>query len=344
MSALRAIRGGVALILIGLAGCDNVRWGGADVAIVSPPPRAAVTAGDEPVDGVVQPERLPTGPVLYHVIRDEAGALMRPIAEIAGDSLIPVRAGADPETFGNRFIAEHMRQGAEFVLFSSGMRVGTLVVEGSEMPGSGACPLVPQARGALELGQDVGEAVELLALARLEAPQVPRRLASPTQPTRNMQVIGPILAERIMRARRAPLPGNWQRAMQQLQPFPYGTAGQVGFAATFLVGDELGTGGNNEGHSTFFIGAPAQASFDTTYVDFTVYQQSGKRAPRVVDFLDWNRSGHVELLLEVYSVDQSWFEAVGRGQDGRWRRILDGRCPSPGAPPAAAPPPDGGGG
>jgi hypothetical protein len=326
MNALRTIRGGLALILIGLTGCDNVRWGGADVAIVSPPPRAAVDAGDAPADGAAEPERIPTGSLLYHVRRTEDGAMMRPIAEITGDTLVPIRAGADPESFGNRFIAEHMRQGSEFVLFSQGLRVGTLVIEGAEMPEGGGCPVVPHARGILELGQDLGETTELLALARLDAPQVLRRLGTTNQPTRNMQVIAPILAERVMRARRAPLPGNWPRAMQQLQPFPYGTAGQVGFAATFLVGDELGRGGNNEGHSTFIIGGPAQASFDTTFVDFTLYQQSGKRAPRVVDFLDWNRSGHVELLLEVYSVDQSWYEALGRGQDGRWRRIFDGRC------------------
>jgi hypothetical protein len=272
---------------------------------------------------------MPTGAVLYYVQRAEDGAVMRPLAEIDGDTLISIQAGADPETFGNRFIAEHMRQGSEFVLFSRGLRVGTLVVEGSEMPASGACPLVPHARGVLELSADAGEAGELLALSRLQAPQVLRRLGAPLQPTRNMQVIAPILAERVMRARRAPLAGNWQRAMQQLQPFPYGTGGQMAFAATFLVGDELGMGGNNEGHSTFMIGAPVQASFDTTYVDFHVYQQSGKRAPRVVDFLDWNRSGQVELLLEVYSVDESWFEALGRGQDGRWRRTFDGRCRRP---------------
>jgi hypothetical protein len=340
MSLFRTLRGGAALILIALTGCDNVRWGGADVAIVSPPPRAPSVADEVDEDGEPVAERLPTGPVIYYVQRTEGGALMRPIAEIGGDTLIPVRAGTDPESFGNRFIAEHMRQGSEFVLFSNGVRVGTLVVESAEMPEGGGCPLVPHAVGALELSQAVGEATELLALSRLQAPQVQRRLGAPTQPTRNMQVIAPILAERVMRARRAPLAGNWQRAMQQLRPFPYGTGDQMAFAATFLVGDELGMGGNNEGHSTFMIGAPVQASFDTTYVDFTLYQQSGKRAPRVVDFLDWNRSGQVELLLEVYSVNERWFEAVGRDASNRWRRIFNGRCPTPGgqAPPAAAEP------
>jgi hypothetical protein len=324
----RLLRSGAALMLIALSACDNVRWGGADVTIVSPPPRTA--AGVSAVTDEEAGVRMPTGAVLYYVRRGEDATTMRPVAEIDGDTLLAILPGADPETFGNRFIADHLRQGAEFVLFANGVRVGTFVVQGAEMPQFAVCPRVPQAVGLLELAQGTEEVVEMLALARNQAPQVARRLGTPTQPTRSMQVIGPILAERIMRARRAPLPGNWQRAMQQLRPFPVGAAGEMGFAATFLVGDELGPGGNDEGHSTFFIGAPRQTTFDTVFVDFTVYQQAGKRAPRVIDFLDWSRSGQVELLLEVYSVDQSWFEAVGRDQAGRWRRIFDGRCPAGG--------------
>jgi hypothetical protein len=337
MTPRRILRGGAALILLALSACDNVRWGGADVTVVSPPPRA--TAAVDAATGEEIGERLPTGPVLYYVRRAEDGTRMRPVAEIDGDSLLRLEPGADPQTWGNRFIADHLRQGSEFVLFSNGVRVGTLMVQAAEMPVAAACPFVPHAFGQLELAQGAEEIVEMLALSRNHAPQVARRIATPTQPTRSMQVIAPILAERIMRARRAPLPGNWQRAMQQLRPFPVGQAGDMGFATTFLVGDELGPGGNDEGHSTFFIGAPAQATFDTVFVEHTVYQESGKRAQRVVDFLDWTRSGQVELLLEVYSVDESWFEAVGRDTRNRWRRIFDGRCPGLAAP-AALPPAD----
>jgi hypothetical protein len=324
MTPGRALRGFAALIVIAVAACDNVRWGGADVTVVSPPPRATVSpdAADIEETGA----RLPGGPVLYYVRRAEEGTRLMPIAEIDGDSLMPLRPGADPETYGTRFIADHMRQGSEFVLFSRGVRVGTLVVQSADMPQFATCPRVPQAFGALELAQGTEEIVEMLALARIHAPQVTRRLAAPTQPTRSMQVIAPILAERVMRARRAPLPGNWQRAMQQLLPFPYGTGDEMGFAATLLVGDTLGLGGNHEGHSTFFIGSPQQVTFDTAYVAFASYPDTRKRAPRVVDYLDWTRSGNVELLLEVYSVDEKWFEAVGRDREDRWRTIFDGRC------------------
>jgi hypothetical protein len=30
--------------------------------------------------------------------------------------------------------------------------------------------------------------------------------------------------------------------------------------------------------------------------------------------------------MQVYGVNDTWFEAVGRGQDGAWRRIFRDRC------------------
>jgi hypothetical protein len=307
------------------AGCDNVSWGGADVVVVSPPP-PRVGEADEPLAPGATVERLPEGAVLYYVVRDTAGASMIPVAEIREDSMLSVGPLQDPAAFGTRFIGEHMRQGAEFPLFSRGVRVGTFILQSAEMQQPGACPLVPRARGSLELLQGAEQNVEFLALARADAPQVPRSLPTQLQPTGRMQVMAPILAERVMRAERAGLPGNWQRAMAQLQPFPHDEDGTLGFATTFLVGDTLAMGRNNEGHSTFLIARTEGMSFATEYVDFANYAQTGKRAPRVVDFLDWDRSGLNNLLLQVYSVDQTWFEAVGRGTDRQWRRILDGRC------------------
>ena len=38
--------------------------------------------------------------------------------------------------------------------------------------------------------------------------------------------------------------------------------------------------------------------------------------------------GQPEVLLEVFSTDERWFEAVGRSEDG-WRHIFNDRCPRP---------------
>jgi hypothetical protein len=330
----------VGLIVILLAGCDNVSWGGAEIAVVPPPPKARTTTPEATVEARVEP--LPTKPILYYVTRNQTGAFMTPVGEIQGDSVAPIRASGDAPTYAGRFIAEFMRDGAEFTLFSRGMRAGTFIVHNASLPGQPQCPLLPTASGALELSSSV-TATEFLALARADAPVVPRRVAPPETTGRMRSIVGPILAERIMRARQAPLPGNWVRANAQVIAFPAATSADDAFAATFLVGDVLGPGDDNEGHSVFFIAAPntSQTGYDTVFVSFRNYPETGKAAPRVIDFLDWNRDDSPELLIQVYGVSDTWFEAVGRGRDDSWRRIFRDRCEDGGRslilpPPAPA--------
>jgi hypothetical protein len=315
------------LILTLLSGCDNVNWGGADLTIVRPPPkiRGAQPVATGPEPGV---ERLPEGPILYYVTVDERGGTLQPVAEISGDSLRAIRPGENPRAFADAFIASHMRQGAEFVLFHSGARAGTLIVQSADLNAT-LCPALPRALGTLELGSSTVQLSEFLALARVQAPQVARRNDEGLETTRTMQVLAPILAEKILRVRQAPLPANWQRAMAQLKPFPLANSTNPGFATTFLIGDTLGPGLDNDGVSLLYVGVPEQLNFDTAYIQFHNYAQDGKRAPRVIDYLDWNRDDEVELLLRVYGVNDTWLEAVGRGKDGRWRRLFSGQCETP---------------
>lgn len=319
------MRGAALLIVAFLSGCDNVSWGGADVAIVPPPPRATATP-DTTYVGEPTSERMPEGPVLFHVLRDSLSATMVPVAEVSGDSLLPVRAQANPDAYGARFIAMNMRQGSEFALFSDGVRAGTFVVQSAQVrESSNPCLRTPIAQGSLELGASAAGITEFVGIAKPHAPQVPRRLDQQLQVSRTMQVVGPILAERMIRARSAPLPANWQRAMAQITPFPAGNEQTAGFAATLLVGDTLGRGLDNEGYSLFFVAVPALASFDTVYVEYRDYATTGKQAPRVVDFIDWNRDEQVDLLLQVYGIDDTWYEAISSA-GGKWRKVYRGRC------------------
>jgi hypothetical protein len=321
---IRIARAAAGLIVILLAGCDNVSFGGADVAVVPPPPRA-VSLPEGAAEAGVEP--LPRGPVLYYVARTADGAYMTPVGEIAGDSLAPIRSAGDPETYAGRFVAEFMREGGEFTLFSRGRRAGTFVVHNTSMPQTPSCPLLPMATGALELSGNV-QATEFLALARADAPTVPGRTAPPETTGRMRGIVAPILAERIIRARGAPLPASWQRANAQVVAFPAMNLPDAGFTATFLVGDELAIGGDNDGHSTFFIAVPtpSQTGYDTVFVNFRNYAETGKAAPRVIDYLDWTRDNQADLLLQVYGVNDTWFEAVGRTRDGSWRRTFQDRC------------------
>jgi hypothetical protein len=311
-------------VLVSTTACDNIDWGGADVAIVPPPPRAdALPASGE--DLAADP--LPEGPLLFYVAPSTEGASMVPIAEISGDSLRPLRGEKDQRMYANRLVAAHMRRGAEFVLFRRGSRVGSVVIQQASVPEGNACPMLPTARGTLELSAGAQQIPEFLAISKVNAPEVGRNIPFTTEPNRSMQVIGPILAERMIRARGAELPGNWQRAMAQLQPFPIANSRDAGFAATFLIGDELRSGGDNVGYSLFFLAQPgAQFGYDTVFVSFTDYPTAGKAAPRIVDFLDWNRDGQVDLLLQVFGPAGSWFEAVSKNQRGEWERAFRDRC------------------
>ncbi|HUG40269.1 MAG TPA: hypothetical protein VMM12_07285 [Longimicrobiales bacterium] len=315
------------LILIAVAGCDNVEWGGVQFAVVPPPERVEVTASE-----LEAADRLPDGPVLYYVRRDSVRAEVTPVGAITDEGMEPLEPGADPEGFGNRFIAAYLREGAELTLFTRGRRAGTLIVDSARVPTADACKRVPRATGLLELSGGAGEATEFLAMARTQAPDG-RAMPGDPQIERRMQILGPILAERTLRARGAQLP-NWATAGRQIFPFPSAEARDLAFTATFLVDDELQVGNDDQGYSLFVVYTPqAQAGYDTAYVSYRSYPQGGKAAPRVIDFLDWDRDGTPELLLEVYGTRNSWFEAIG-ATDGGWTRILQDRCDP--APPAMA--------
>ena len=269
---------------------------------------------------------MPSGPILFYVANRSEGPVMVPVGEIAGDSMIPIRARADARAFAQRLIGEHMRQGSEFTLYHLGSRVGTLVVQSATPPEPNVCPALPQARGALELAPGADSIPEFLAISSQHAPEIRRRAGAVPEVGRTMQVLAPILAEKMIRARHAELPGNWQRAMAQLRPFPIAGGADPGYATTFLVSDTLGRGADNMGYSLFYIGTPAQFSYDTVFVAFNDYPSQGKAAPRVVDYLDWTRDDQPELLLQVYGINDTWFEVVGRKADGTWHRTFRDRC------------------
>lgn len=329
-------RAGLGLLLLmvsALPGCDNVSWGGADVAVVPPPPGGG-GGPRTPEDEVMATEPLPQGPILYYVARTAGQALMTPVAQLAEDSLIPLRGTSDARVFANRFVAEHLRQGSEFDLFTRGARVGTFVVQSAQLPAQDVCPLLPVARGVLELGVAADSVNEFLAIAKPYSPSVAARRTSAPETSGRMRFVAPILAERMLRTRNAELPGNWQAAMEQVYAIPASGRAEAGFASTFLVGDDFGTGNDDQGYALFFLAMPtmSQTGWDTVYVDYRNYAETKKAAPRVIDYLDWTRDDQVELLLQVYGTQDTWFEAVSRDPEGRWRRVLYDRCQERGRP------------
>lgn len=329
----------VLLMVIAVGGCDNVEWGGLEIAVLPPPPRSGPAQAD-----LEAGERLPESPILYYVTRDSTAATVIPVAEVTDAGMLPILPGNDPEEFGDRFIAAFMRAGAEYTLYRQGRRAGTLVVDSAVVPAGAVCHPLPRATGRMELSGNAAGATEFLAMARTQAPPGITLPGDSLRVEGRMQVVGNILAERILRNRGAQLP-NWQRARVQILPFPLSEARDAGFTATFLTDDELRVGNDDIGYSLYVVYTPqAQTGYDTAYVAYTSYTAEGKAARRTIDFLDWNRDGSPELLVEVYGTQNSWFEAIGADDDG-WERLFEHRCESPGAittggldPAPAAPP------
>jgi hypothetical protein len=75
------------------------------------------------------------------------------------------------------------------------------------------------------------------------------------------------------------------------------------------------------------------------HAEYNEYASTGKAAPRLIDYLDWDRDGQVELLLQHYGTADTWLTAVGHAGN-EWRSIFQHRCappPAPAAPQDSAP-------
>jgi hypothetical protein len=308
-----------------LAACDNVSWGGADVTVVPPPPKAS--AAPEPG---VEPgaERLPEGPILYHVRVTDGNAGITPVAEISGDTLVALHAAVNDIAYAEALVSSNLRQGSEFVLFHHGVRAGTFITQSASVDET-ACRPTARGTGILELSEAATGIAEFLAIARVQAPQIARRTPPELAATNTMRLLADNYADRIIVSRGVSRPNDWNRARARIQPFAVPNVQDPGFTATYLVGDTLGPGLDDVGHAVFMVAMPGRLSFDTVFVRLRNYAVDGKAAPELVDYLDWNRDEAPDLLLRVFGTSDVWYEAVSRDADGTWRTVFADRCERP---------------
>ncbi|MEJ2216026.1 MAG: hypothetical protein P8099_05360 [Gemmatimonadota bacterium] len=322
-SGIRRITPLAALLIVTLAtGCDNVDWGGIRVSIVHPAPRGGKLTTAAKAPG----ERLPEGPVLFYVRVDSAGhrGVIYPVAEIQSSglgALTPV----DPAVYEPAFIHQHFEAGTRYLLFRRGQQSGMLTVDSAGNAAPDACRPLPHGIGDVKLDRNT-EVREFLALVRPRAATAEPTPPKPPTIDRRMRFVAPILANQALDARHAALPTDWSHALAQLTAFPVEGSDDAAFAATFLVGDTLAQGLDDVGESLFYVAVPrAQVGYDTVYVRFADYANTGKSAPRLIDYLDWNHDGQPDLLLDVYTTRRSHFMAVG-GTDDNWHTLLDETC------------------
>jgi hypothetical protein len=321
----RAVCAAAALILTGLTGCEKVQWGGAEVRVVKPPPpegaaAATPTAADQTDLG------LPRGTVLFHVVRAAGQDRIVPVAEVSGDSLRTLArpAGVSPQAYEQRFRQAVLPPNAQFVLFRRGARVGTFTLGG---PGGLTSCGVPLGIGQATTVAAAAADQEFLAFRKGLEPDVVGEF-SPPQIDGPIRRYAPLVAERQVLAAGLPRPGSWTGAQRDLQALDLVRGGNPEMATTFLSGDNLAVGaGDKEGWSVFYVAAYEQRTgYNPIYSEVTDYRRAAKRAPKAVDYLNWNGRGGNELLIQVFGPSDAWYEVISADRNKGWQKIWEGKA------------------
>jgi hypothetical protein len=328
----RGARAAALLILTALSGCDNVQWGGSSMQVVPPPPATDVVQVSAITEGAAS-LGLPTGSLLFHVVRTAEGAQIIPVAEISGDSLRTLRrpAGVSPQAYEQRFRRAVLEPNSQFVLFRRGARVGTATVQGN---GPVSTCGVPSSVGLVTTVAAAAAEREFIAFRKGLEPDVVGEF-SPPQVAGPIRRYGPLIAERAVLQNGLARPRSWPGAQRDLQALDVIRGGQPEMASTFLVGDQLAVGPPEEdGWSVFFVASYEQRTgYNPFYTEVSDYRKVGKRAPKLVDYLNWNRTGGAEMLVQVFGAQDSWYEAVSQDRGNRWARVWEG-TPCRGEAPA----------
>lgn len=321
-STHRFARGASLLILTALSACDNVKWGGAEVQLVPPPPAGGAQGVSEDAQTYAD-LGLPSGTVVFHVVKGPGGARVIPVAEVSGDSLRTLRrpAGVSPEAYEGRFRQAVLENGSQLELFRRGAAVGTLQIQ--QQGGVTPCG-VPTAVGVATTVASAADVNEFLAFRRGLAPDVLGQY-SPPQVTGSMRTFASIVAERLVLQNGLPRPRSWPGAQRDLQPIEVMGGGTPEMAATYLVGDSLAVGpGEPDGYSVFYAASyETRTGYTPFYTEVRDYRRTGKAAPRLVDYLNWNGRGGPEILVQVLGPDQSWYEVISMDRGGKWQKVWE---------------------
>ena len=318
------------VIVSALSGCDNVEWGGAEWRLEEPPPRVQPDAGADAAAGPEEePIELPEGPVLYAGARDGDAVRVVPVAEISGDSLLPFPGDVDQARWRAAFARSRMAPGTRFVLFAGGTRVGTLIADGI-VRDTTWCQERPAALGPVELVPAAQDVSRFVALPEEQVSGLPHGdFRDLPEGTGERAASVSLLAGLIPRLR-ARWPGDLTAARADLEAFSMGP-GDEAFAATFLMGDELGTeAAPGWAWSIFMIASPEEGAYQPDYVWYRLVSEGGKTAPRFLQAFDWDRDGQDEYLVELFGEEARWLGAIGR-RGGELRPIYQDPCaPDPG--------------
>jgi hypothetical protein len=317
----------IALIITGASGCDNVGWGGMDFEVRPPPEPEVEAAIEADPETTVEPERV-EGPILLAGLRDGERADMVVVGEIRADAL---RHFPDPEFPEDVERLDALTApGAEWVLFSEGVRIGRFIVERSG-PADGFCGGRLALSGVVELVPSATGAERLLALPPDPAAARGREPYEEHQHVYDQRVASLSIASEAIPRYGATWPElGVLDARDHIQAFQLRNTQGQSIAATFMSGDELAVGPPpQDAYSLFIVGQQREgAEYAEAYSWYQDSGASGKAAPRYFDHLDLDDDGMDEIVLDVFGANARWFAGLSR-RDGQWVRTFNDRCGAP---------------
>jgi len=314
----------IAVILTAATGCDNVSWGGIDVEIVHPQSTPEAAAEEATVPGEAGTPRV-AGPVLLAGVREGSRATLTVVGEVQGDAVAAFPDTTSPEDVER--LAALTAAGSRWILFSEGVRVGSMTADASGVA-QDFCGPRATISGVVELVPPASTAERLLALpaATADREYQPFRALAHVYDQRVASLT--LAGEAIPRFGANWPAGSLLEARQDIQAFQMvGTAG-TSIAATFMYEDQLAVvPPGPRAYALFVLGVESGDTYREAYAWYREVDTDGKGAPRYFSHLDWDGDGSAEILLDVFGSDRRWFAGLAQ-RGGQWIRTFQGTCAS----------------
>ena len=316
----------IAVILTVPTGCDNVVWGGIDVTVETPASDPEAVDDAAAVAAVEETPPTPTGPLLMAGTRQGSTVSLAPVGMIVDGQLVPVPDVSDSLAY--RTVTSGLSSGTEWVLFSSGVRVGAATATGTATdpvacgPGAG---LILTAMP--ELLPAANETERFLALPASEAGDRAYEDYVPLDHNYNQRVASLTLGGAAVPRVGASWPeGGMLPIRRDMQAFRPRDAELTSIATSFVAADGLDTSAPSAGaYALFLMAEERRSGFQETFVWYRSAEE-GKAAPRLFQHFDWDGDGRDEALLEVFGDGSRGWIALERAGEDAWEVSFRSPC------------------
>ncbi len=306
---------------------------------LQPPPEAAPA----PVDSSqLAPEELPPplpeGPVLGVIELDGDRGRLLTVGELTPSGLAPLASEDTLPGFQARIEAELVPVGTEYELYRRGAAVGRFIVDGPLEVAPGYCGRTLSFPGYVELAPSVSTTSRLLGLPAGTLAGVTRDVPPNPAASRGQRInILRLYGEQIA-ANRARWPPDVQAARRDLQVIDLSRGASSALVGTFMYRDRLAVGApGSNAYSMLIVAENPTNAYEARYVWYRPVSTRGKGAPQLLDVLDWDGDGGVEMLLDVNGDSQRWFAVLDETSPGSWELAYQDECGLPAAPTSAQP-------